>query len=110
MKIIRNTKEWNELRANPVRWAAYLRGLEKRRKQMDSAFLRKWKAIGSPVVDGKPACSVEANYSLPELALIVPVPKTHWLNLLKRGVLKSLRVSEVHAYLDSTRVPAKRAA
>src|SRR6266478_1838146 len=109
-KIIRNEKEWNELRANPKNWAAYLKGVEKRGRQMDREHLRKWKAIGGLVIDGKPAVSTVPSYSLPELALHTSIPKTHWLNLLKKGVLKSFRFSEVSAYLDSKKVPARAAA
>ncbi len=109
MKIIKNIKEWDALRANPVRWAAYLKGVEKRRQQFDRVFLRKWKAVGGLVDNGKPAFSLEASYSLPELALCTSIPKTYWLNLLKRGVLTSLRVSEVRAYIDSKTAPARAA-
>lgn len=107
--MIHNMKEWNALRANPAKWAAYLKGVEKRRQQMERAFLRKWKAVGGFVHEGKPAFALEASYSLPELVLSTSISKTYWLNLLKRGVLKSFRVSEIEAYLDSKRVPVKTA-
>ena len=106
MKRNGSMKDWNELRANPERWAAYLRHVEKRGKQMDREYLRKWKAIGGKVVGSKPVVFAEANFTLPELVLYTSIPKSYWLNLLKRGVLKSLRFSEVNAFLDSKTVHA----
>lgn len=102
--IISTQKQWNELRKDPEKWTAYLNGVEKRRRQMRREYLRKWKAVGGVVLDGQPALSTEANFTLPELALYTSVRSSFWLNLLKKGALKSFRLSEIDAYIDSLKV------
>lgn len=96
--------------ADPVKRAAYIKDVEKARKQLAREYLRKWKAAGGLVLNGSPAVSAEPNFTLSELALWTSLPKTFWLRSLKQGAIQSFRMSEISAYFESRKVPAKTAA
>jgi len=106
-KTIKNVNDLEATLANPKKRSAYLRGVASRATKMNRLFLRNWKAIGGLVIAGKPVLAADANYTLPELVLSTTIPESHWIGLLKKGVLKSFRASEVHAYIESKRVPAR---